>query len=99
MFNRNRKRLSAEVFSSAGSQPKQNVSNQNGEENGSTVLRNTREKVSASRVYEVERTDYKAVVLCHDLPWYGVLHIVQKNGKKFIVEREKHVVLKTYFSG
>ena len=44
MFNRNRKRLSAEVFYSAGSQPKQNASNQNREENGSTTLRNTREK-------------------------------------------------------
>ena len=38
--------------------------------------------------YEVERTDHKAVVLCHDLQWYGVLHIVQKNGKKFIVEKD-----------
>ncbi|CAH3115461.1 unnamed protein product [Porites lobata] len=38
--------------------------------------------------YEVERTDHKAVVLRHDLQWYGVLHIVQKNGKKFIVEKD-----------
>ena len=30
----------------------------------------------------------KAVVLRHDLQWYGVLHIVQKNGKKFIVEKD-----------
>jgi len=44
MFNRDRKRLSAEVFSSAQKQPKQNASNQNREENGSTTLRNTREK-------------------------------------------------------
>ena len=44
MFNRNRKRLSAEVFSSAQKQPKQTASNQNREENGSTTLRNTREK-------------------------------------------------------
>ena len=36
--------------------------------------------------YEVERSDNKAVVLYHDLPWHGVLHVVQKNGKKFIVE-------------
>ena len=43
-FNRNRKRLSAEVFSSAQKQPKQNASSQNREENGSTTLRNTREK-------------------------------------------------------
>ena len=44
MLNRNPKRLSAEVFSSAQKQPKQNASSQNREENGSTTLRNTREK-------------------------------------------------------
>ena len=44
MLNRNPKRLSAEVFSSAQKQPKQNASSQNHEENGSTTLRNTREK-------------------------------------------------------
>ena len=44
IVNRNSKRLSAEVFSSAQKQPKQNASSQNREENGSTTLRNTREK-------------------------------------------------------
>ena len=44
MLNRNPKWLSAEVFSSAQKQPKQNASSQNREENGSTTLRNTREK-------------------------------------------------------
>ena len=44
MLNRNPKRLSAEVFSSAQKQPKQNASSQNREENGSTTLRSTREK-------------------------------------------------------
>ena len=44
MLNRNPKRLSAEVFSSAQKQPKQNASSQNRKENGSTTLRNTREK-------------------------------------------------------
>ena len=44
MLNRNPNRLSAEVFSSAQKQPKQNTSSQNREENGSTTLRNTREK-------------------------------------------------------
>ena len=44
MLNRNPKRLFAEVFSSAQKQPKQNASSQNREENGSTTLRNTREK-------------------------------------------------------
>ena len=44
MVNRNPKRLSVEVFSSAQKQPKQNASSQNREENGSTTLRNTREK-------------------------------------------------------
>ena len=44
MLKRNPKRLSAEVFSSAQKQPKQNASSQNREENGSTTLRNTREK-------------------------------------------------------
>ena len=44
MLNRNPKRLSAEVFSSTQKQPKQNASSQNREENGSTTLRNTREK-------------------------------------------------------
>ena len=44
MLNRNPKRLSAEAFSSAQKQPKQNASSQNREENGSTALRNIREK-------------------------------------------------------
>ena len=48
MLNRNPKRLSAEesaeVFSLAQKQPKQNASSQNREEDGSTTLRNTREK-------------------------------------------------------
>ena len=44
MLNRNPKRLSAEVFSSAQKQPKQNASSENREENGSTTLRNTKEK-------------------------------------------------------
>ena len=44
MLNRNPKRLSAEVFSLALKQPKQNASSQNRKENGSTTLRNTREK-------------------------------------------------------
>ena len=44
MLNRNPKRLSAEVFSSAQKQPKQKESSQNCEENGGTTLRNTREK-------------------------------------------------------
>ena len=44
MLNRNPKRLSAEVVSSGQKQPKQNASSQNREENGSTTLRNTREK-------------------------------------------------------
>ena len=44
MLNRNPKRLSAEVFFSAQKQPKQNASSQKSEENGSTTLRNTREK-------------------------------------------------------
>ena len=38
--------------------------------------------------YEVERSDNKAVVLHYDLPWHGVLHVVKKNGKKFIVEKD-----------
>ena len=44
MLNRNPEWLSAEVFSSAQNQPKQNASSQIHEENGSTTLRNTREK-------------------------------------------------------
>ena len=52
MLNRNPKRLSAEVFSSAQKQPKQNASSQNREENGSTTLRN-KGKASASRVKEL----------------------------------------------
>ena len=48
--------------------------------------------------YEVERTNNRAVVLRHDLPWHGVLHIVQKNGKKFIW-RKTLPVSKTHFKG
>ena len=42
--------------------------------------------------YEVERSDNKAVVLHHDLPWHGVLHVVKKNEKKFIVEKDTSCV-------
>ena len=38
--------------------------------------------------YEVERTDNRAVVLRRGLTWHGVFHIFQKNGKKFIVEKD-----------
>lgn len=42
--------------------------------------------------YEVERNDKKAVVLQHDLPWHGVLHVVKKDGKKFILEKDKSCI-------
>ena len=66
MLNRNPKRLSAEVFSSAQKQPKQNASSHNREENGSTTLRNTREKPllagyrPVSKVYTLIRFARKA---------------------------------------
>ena len=47
--------------------------------------------------YEVERSDNKAVVLHHDLPWHGVLHVVQKNGKKFIVEKDTSCIEDTIY--
>ena len=46
--------------------------------------------------YEVERTDDRAAVLHHDLPWHGVLHIVQKKGKKFIVEKDTSCIEDTF---
>ena len=56
MLNWNPKRLSAEVFSSAQKQPKQNANSQNREENGSTTLRNTREKplLAGYKISEVQ---------------------------------------------
>ena len=37
--------------------------------------------------YEVERTDGRVVVLRSDLQWFGVLPVVLKNDKKFVVEK------------
>ena len=68
MFNRNRKRLSAEVFSSAGSQPKQNASNQNREENGSTTLKNTREKPLLAG-YGLKMIDLESMIKSLRLAW------------------------------
>ena len=48
MLNRNHKRLSAEVFSSAQKQPKQNASSQNSEEKHNAEKH--KGKASASRV-------------------------------------------------
>ena len=48
MLNRNPKQLSAEVFSSAQKQPKQNASSQNSEENHNAEKHKA--KASASRV-------------------------------------------------
>ena len=66
MLNRNPKRLSAEVFSSAQKQPKQNASSQNCEENDSTTLRNTREKpLLAGYVYVYRlNTKIRLTILC-----------------------------------
>ena len=61
MLNRNRKRLSAEVFSSTQKQPKQNASSQNREENGSTTLRNTREKPLLAG-YQIRGLDRNSLV-------------------------------------
>ena len=38
--------------------------------------------------YEVERTDRRVVVLRSDLQWFGVLPVVLKNDRKFIVEKD-----------
>ena len=66
MLNRNPKRLSAEVFSSAQKQPKQNASSQNREENGSTTLRNTREKplLAGYEIPELNEDKLYALVQC-----------------------------------
>ena len=46
-------------------------------------------------MYKVERTDNRPAVLCHDLPWHGLLHIVQKNGEKFILEKDTSCIKDT----
>ena len=38
--------------------------------------------------YEIEREDTRVVVSWSNLPWYGVLNVILKNGKKFIVEKD-----------
>ena len=38
--------------------------------------------------YEIERKDIRVVVSWINLPWYGVLNVILKNGKKFIVEKD-----------
>ena len=38
--------------------------------------------------YEIEREDTRVVVSWINLPWYGVLNVILKNGKKFIVEKD-----------
>ena len=75
MLNRNPKWLSAEVFSSAQKQPKQNASSQNCKENGSTMLRNTREKpllAGIIRLVEMIEKEHLNVVLIFSdvLVWY-----------------------------
>ena len=44
---------------------------------------------------EVERSDKKAVVLHHDLPWHGVLHVIKKKMARNSLLRKTHPVLKT----
>ena len=65
MLNRNPKRLSAEVFSSAQKQPKQNASSQNREENGSTTLRNTREKPLLAGYKELHNDNIQSRGSCY----------------------------------
>jgi len=47
--------------------------------------------------YEIGREDTRVVVSWSNLPWYGVLNSVLKNGKKFIVEKDtswnEHILL------
>lgn len=38
--------------------------------------------------YDVLPTEQKRVVIPNSLPWHGVLHIIKKAGKAFIVEKE-----------
>ena len=38
--------------------------------------------------YEIEREDTRVVVSWINLPWYGVLNVILKNGKTFIVEKD-----------
>ena len=45
--------------------------------------------------YEVEKTDNRAVVVRHDISWHGMLHIVQKNSKKFIVKKDTSCIENT----
>lgn len=42
-------------------------------------------------VCEVERSDKKAVVFHHDLPWHGVLHVVKKKWQQ-IYCWERHIL-------
>ena len=38
--------------------------------------------------YKIEREDTRVVVSWINLPWYGVLNVILKNGKTFIVEKD-----------
>lgn len=38
--------------------------------------------------YEVQPTEQKRVVLTNGIPWHGVLNIIKKGGKSFVVEKD-----------
>ena len=37
--------------------------------------------------YEVQPTSEKRVLVPNDLPWHGVLHLIKKGGKSFVIEK------------
>ena len=43
--------------------------------------------------YEIEREDTRVVVSWINLPWYGVLNVILKNGKRFIVKKDTSCIV------
>ena len=64
--------LVVSVFSSAQKQPKQNASSQNREENGSTTLRNTREKPLLAG-YQAIGLETPFIRLCTQCSWWMLI--------------------------
>lgn len=47
--------------------------------------------------YEVQTTSMKRVLVPSDLPWHGVLHLIKKGGKSFVVEKHSAKIDDLFF--
>lgn len=47
--------------------------------------------------YEVQPTSEKRVLVPNDLPWHGVLHLIKKGGKSFVIEKHSANIEELFF--